>query len=177
MVFGCQKTFGVLGSQSHSLDTCLFRYFDSTGALICLVGIHVDDVLCTGLESSAEYQKLKQLLQKEFNFKHWTEEENGKPLEFCGPKLENSEGTLRLHQQDYIKNVKPVTCKDQNADRELSGAEVSSLGALLGALQWSERILSHRVAHRNVLSGKMDQNYIILDWRAFSNFLAFRGAA
>ena len=230
-----------LGFQSHPLDTCLFRYYGSTGELICLVGIHVDDMLGTGLESSAEYQKLKQLLQKEFNFKHWTEEEDGKPLEFCGCKLENSEGALRLHQQDYIKNVKPVTCKDQNADRELTGAEVSSLRALLGALQWpatqssphlsaSVSLLCGEVsganvevvnqanktlrfakqnsdsclmfpklgklsdlcmvamsdaawgvrknsqsqggylvllAHRDVLSGKMDQNYIILDWRSF----------
>ena len=232
-----------IGYQAHPLDCCLFRYFGSDGSLLSLIGLHVDDMLGTGLESSEEYQAVKQRLKSEFNFKHWTEESSSKSLEFCGCKLESmndAAGTLRLQQDEYIKNVKPVTCKDQDGDRPLTSAEVTSLRALLGALQWpatqssphlsaSVSLLCGEVAeanvdtvkqanktlrfakqnsdaslqfhnlgqiedlcmvamsdaawgvrrnsqsqggyvvllaHKDALSGKMDQKYIILDWRS-----------
>ena len=66
----------------------------------------------TGADEHPDYQAVKESLRKEFNFKHWTEETDDKPLEFCGCKL-------RLHQQDYIKFIKPVTCSDNENDRSL----------------------------------------------------------
>ena len=114
------------------------RFFSKKGELIVLmIGLHVDDVLGIGADEHPEYQAVKESLRKEFNFKHWTEETDDKPLEFCGCKLKKSvDGSLRLHQRGYIKSIKPVTCSDNEHDRSLYPKEQSGLRALLGALQW-----------------------------------------
>ena len=72
-----------IGYQVHPLDGCLFRLYSQQGQLISLVGIHVDDLLIAGDESSAEFLKARQELREQFSFKHRTPCE-GKPLEFCG---------------------------------------------------------------------------------------------
>ena len=44
-----------IGYQVHPLGGCLFRLYSQQGQLISLVGIHVDDLLIAGDESSAEF--------------------------------------------------------------------------------------------------------------------------
>ena len=44
-----------IGYRAHPLDACLFRYFGKDGTLLSLIGLHVDDMLGCGLESSKEY--------------------------------------------------------------------------------------------------------------------------
>ena len=154
-----KRRLEAIGYRAHPLDCCLFRYFDSSGELISLIGLHVDDMLGAGLESSPEYQQVKAALRKEFNFKHWTEESEDKALEFCGCKLESmrdGSGSLRLHQEEYLKNVKPITCKDNDESRELTGSELTSLRALLGALQWPATQSSpHLSASVSLLCGEV----------------------
>ena len=124
-----------IGYKPHPLDKCLFLLHDKEGKLVSAIGLHVDDMLGGGDEGSECYKAAKQRLREEFNFKRWTEEGDGKPLEFCGCSLVKTENGWTLQQSEYIHKVKPIKMKC-NEERELSGKEVSLLRALLGALQW-----------------------------------------
>ena len=59
-------------------------------------------------------------------------------MDFCGCKLERTAGgVLRLHQDEYLKKIKPITLGDKDdPERALSHPEQTSLRTLLGALQW-----------------------------------------
>ena len=91
-----------------------------------MVGIHVDDLFGCGLATSSTYHKLIEQLKASFNFKHWTVE-GERPLEFCGCQLTRTATESVMTQADYLKTVKPMTCVDNEADRELSSKEQSSL--------------------------------------------------
>ena len=229
------------GYTPHPLDSCMFLLFDGAN-LVSAIGVHVDDLLGGGDESSSVYAKAKDDLKREFQFKHWTSDQETDTLEFCGCKLVKKGDAWVLHQQDYMAKVKPLTIQDsRDPNRELNQKEVSGLRALLGALQWpstqtsphlcasvslvcgmvskavvetaqaANKILRFAkqnsdvglkfmklgalkdlcmiamsdaawgvrsdmksqggylilLAHKDVLKGKMDQDYIILDWRSY----------
>jgi len=137
-----------IGYQVHPLDGCLFRLYSQQGQLISLVGIHVDDLLIAGDESSAEFLKARQELREQFSFKHWTPYEDGKPLEFCGCVLDQQDGAWILHQAPYIKKIHPLTVPPQRS-------EESSLRGLLGGLQWpSTQTCPHLSASISLLCGE-----------------------
>ena len=145
-----------LGFRAHPLDQCLYTYYDSNKALISMVGLHVDDLLGCGKDGAPEYEHLKNQLKEAFNFKHWTEESTEKPLEFCGCHLSRNATESKLHQAEYLKNVKPMTCTDYDANRNLSTKEQSCLRALLGALQWPATQTSpHLSASVSLLCGEV----------------------
>ena len=145
-----------LGFRAHPLDQCLYTYYDSNKALISMVGLHVDDLLGCGKDGAPEYEHLKNQLKEAFHFKHWTEESAEKPLEFCGCHLSRNATESKLHQAEYLKNVKPMTCTDYDANRNLSTKEQSCLRALLGALQWPATQTSpHLSASVSLLCGEV----------------------
>ena len=142
--------------RAHPLDQCLYTYYDTNKALISMVGLHVDDLLGCGKDGAPEYEHLKNQLKEAFNFKHWTEESAEKPLEFCGCHLSRDATESKLHQAEYLKNVKPMTCTDYDANRDLSTKEQSCLRALLGALQWPPTQTSpHLSASVSLLCGEV----------------------
>ena len=71
-----------------------------------------------------------------FNLKHWTEETEDKPLEFCDCHLNRIIMEFKLYQAEYLKGVKPMTYTDYDSNRNLNSKEQSCLRALLEALQW-----------------------------------------
>ena len=92
-----------LGFAPHPLECCLFRLFDESGRLVCLIGLRVDDMLGAGDPSSSMYQRVKGDLRKTFDFKYWSEEKEDKQL--C--KLKKiGEQTWQLHQEDYVPRVR-----------------------------------------------------------------------
>ena len=121
-----------------------------------MVGLHVDDLLGCGKDGAPEYEHLKNQLKEAFNFKHWTEESAEKPLEFCGCHLSRDATESKLHQVEYLKNVKPMTCTDYDTNRNLSTKEQSCLRALLGTLQWPATQTSpHLSASVSLLCGEV----------------------
>ena len=144
-----------LGFQSHPLDQCLYMFFDENKALTAMVGIHVDDLFGCGLASSPTYQQLTDSLKTSFNFKHWTKE-GERPLEFCGCQLARTATESVMTQADYLKGIKPMTCADNDPERDLNSREQSSLRALLGALQWPATQTSpHLCALVSLLCGEV----------------------
>ena len=145
-----------LGFRAHALDQCLYTFHDSNKQLISMVGLHVDDLLGCGKDGHPEYESLKQQLKDAFNFKHWIEETEDKPLEFCGCHLSRTTTESKLHQAEYLKGVKPMTCTDYDSNRNLNSKEQSCLRALLGALQWPATQTSpHLSASISLLCGEV----------------------
>ena len=144
-----------LGFQAHPLDQCLYMFFDENKVLTAMVGIHVDDLFRCGLATSTTYSKLIEQLKTSFNFKHWTAE-GERPLEFCGCQLTRTATESVMTQTDYLKTIKPMTCADNEAERELNSKEQSALRALLGALQWPATQTSpHLCASVSLLCGEV----------------------
>ena len=145
-----------LGYKAHALDQCLYTFHDSDKHLISMVGLHVDDLLGCGQDGHPEYEHLKLQLKDAFNFKHWTEETEDKPIEFCGCHLSRTSTESKLHQAENLKGVKPMTCVNYDSNRSLNSKEQSCLRALLGALQWPATQTSpHLSASVSLLCGEV----------------------
>ncbi|CAK9071706.1 unnamed protein product [Durusdinium trenchii] len=130
-------------------------FFDENKVLTTMVGIHVDDLFACGLTTSTTYNELIKQLKTSFNFKHWTVE-GERPLEFCGCQFTRTAIESVMTQADYLKTIKPMTCVDNEADRELNSKEQSSLRALLGAFQWPATQTSpHLCASVSLLYGEV----------------------
>lgn len=84
-----------------------------------MVGLHVDNLGC-GKDGHPEYEHLKLQLKDAFNFKRWTEENEDKPLEFCGCHLSRTPTESKLRQAEYLKGVKPMTCINYDSSRDLT---------------------------------------------------------
>ena len=126
-----------VGFMVHPLDGCMFRLFDEEGNLTAMIGLHVDDMFITGDSTSKKYQETITWLKEQFSFKHWTEYQEGKPLEFCGCELDKRDGMWILNQEKYIKKVHPITVPPQLPDsKEVGPRDVSALRGILGGLQW-----------------------------------------
>ena len=115
----------------------------------------MDDLFACGLTTSTTYNELIKQLKTSFNFKHWTVE-GERPLEFCGCQFTRTAIESVMTQADYLKTIKPMTCVDNEADRELNSKEQSSLRALLGAFQWPAAQTSpHLCASVSLLYGEV----------------------
>ena len=143
-----------IGFQVHALDGCLFRLYSQQYQLIAR--LHVDDMLITCDESSAQFQKARHELREQFPFKHWKPYVDGKPLEFCGCVLDKKDGVWMLHQAPYIKKIHPLTVPQQRSEESPVGAkEISSLRGLLGGLKWpSTQTCQHLSASISLLQGE-----------------------
>ena len=146
-----------VGFVVHPLDGCLFRLFDEKGGLTAMIGLHVDDMFITGDLKSKKYKETIEWLKEQFSFKHWTEHQEGKPLEFCGCELDRKDGVWTLSQGSYIKKVHPITVSPQMSDsKEVGPREVSALRGILGGLQWPATQTSpHLSATVSLLCGEV----------------------
>ena len=151
-----KRRLETVGFTVHPLDGCLFRLFDDTGNLTAMIGLHVDDMFITGDLTSKKYQETITWLKEQFSFKHWTEHQEGKPLEFCGCELDKKDGVWTLSQEKYIKKVHPITVSPQLPDsKEVGPKEVSALRGILGGWQWPATQSSpHLSATVSLLSGE-----------------------
>ena len=133
--------------QQHPLDACLFMIYDYDqpsqldqnvqGRLVGMFGIHVDDMIGCGDETSEVFAAVKESLQKLFIFRTWQQATDS--FEYCGCKCEVAQDHLLLQQTSYLNKMKPITIpaerkKDPNAS--LTPKETSMLRGLIGGLQW-----------------------------------------
>ena len=146
-----------VGFMVHPLDGCMFRLFDEKGNLTAMIGLHVDDMFITGNSTSKKYQETITWLKEQFSFKHWTEHQEGKPLEFCGCELDKRDGVWTMNQEKYIKKVHPITVPPQLPDsKEVGPRDVSALRGILGGLQWpATQTNPHMSATVSLLCGEV----------------------
>ena len=159
-----------LNLRQHPLDPCLFCIYESdfpqfepsaAGTLgdagLCgLIALHVDDLLGSGLETSATYQHVVSELKQVFNFREW---KDGQKLEYCGATIEKlPDGGLKVNHETYIGKIKPMTLgKGLGPEAELSQKEVSQLRGLCGALQWpAVQSSPHLQASTSITSGSIN---------------------
>ena len=82
--------------------------------------------------------------------------EGERSLEFCGCQLARTATESVTTQTDYLKGIKPMTCADNDLERDLTSREQSSLRALFGALQWpATQTLPHLCASVLLLCGEV----------------------
>ena len=167
-----------LGLRQHILDPCTFLVYEAdhggpTGdssepdvtflgseRLCGMICLHVDDMLGAGDPTSDTYNKLLNELRKTFSFREW---KDGSQLEYCGARIDRFEdGTLKLHHEEYLKKVKPLTIsKHLGPEAELDQKEVTSLRGLLGAIQWpSVQSSPHLQASTSILSGSISRGLV-----------------
>ena len=167
-----------LGLRQHILDPCTFLVYEAvhggpTGdpsepdvtflgsdRLCGMICLHVDDMLGAGDPTSDTYNKLLTELRKTFSFREW---KDGSQLEYCGARIDRFEdGTLKLHHEEYLKKVKPLTIsKHLGPEAELDQREVTSLRGLLGAIQWpSVQSSPHLQASTSILSGSISRGLV-----------------
>ena len=87
------------GLQQSQLDACLFFLQSSSGKVVLLVGVHVDDLIIVGVSTPVYWLKTK--LTEEYKM-----DDLGKPSCILGVDVTfNSDGSIKLSQGTYIKKV------------------------------------------------------------------------
>ena len=122
----------------HKLDKCCYMLYSSEGWLVCLVILHVDDILLGVDKQSVDAQKFLGDLRASFDFGKWQELTPEKPIVYCGGHITmDKHGNVSLDFEEYLKKVMPVTIpRGRNPDDQLLPGEVSKMRGLIGALQW-----------------------------------------
>lgn len=125
-----------LGWVQHQLDKCLFMLYHEN-QLVGLCGIHVDDVLCSGVGSFYENQVQK--LRDTFPFGSWKHADK-ETVTFCGCEVrQDHEYHVYLGQERFAEGIYeiPVTKeRRQTPDADLTEAERTQMRQTLGSLNW-----------------------------------------
>ena len=88
-----------LGLVQCALDACMFMLQDSTGLVIMLVGVHVDDLIIVGVTSAVLW--FKQAMIRNFKM-----EDLGWPTRCLGVDIIfHNNGSIQLTQATYIKKL------------------------------------------------------------------------
>ena len=128
----------VLKMHRHKLDKCCYMKYDTTGMLVIMLILHVDDMLIGAKKNHPVVETFITELRKQFDFGKWQELQLGKPIHYCGGRVSlRSDGAIVLDFEEYLKKVMPITIgKGRGPEDSMTSAEVSKARGLLGALQW-----------------------------------------
>ena len=125
------------GWLNHSLDKCLFKRVDSQGNICGFLGIHVDDVLCSG--AGEEYESSLERLRKRFTFGSW-ETAWEQTVQYCGCEIkQNSSFGISLKQEKFSLGIEEINIsyeRKQNLAANLTESEKSQMRQKLGAMNW-----------------------------------------
>ena len=165
-----------LNLRQHALDPCMFliyaqdfeeRYGPDDAAekplldsgLVGMICLHVDDMLGCGDPTSKIYNKVIEELRNTFSFREW---KDGDSLEYCGATMvKNPDGTIKLHHEQYLKKIKPMTLPRLGPEHEMSQQETTQLRGLLGSLQWpAVQSSPHLQASTSVYSGSVSKGLL-----------------
>ena len=100
----------------HRTDICLFSRRDpETKAVICLILLHVGDLLMTG--TRGEIDRFRKLLAE---FEHGPVEEatERNSLMYCGLTIKKSRNSYGITQDEYIGNILPVQRSELFSDQK-----------------------------------------------------------
>ena len=128
----------VLKMHRHRLDKCCYMLYNSSGKLIVMLILHVDDMLVGVEKGDPMVTTFIVELKKLFDFGKWQELQIGKPIHYCGGRVSlRDDGAIVLDFEEYLKKVMPITIgKGRDPEDKMTSAEISKARGLLGALQW-----------------------------------------
>ena len=130
--------------QWHQLlgDKCCFALYEpETGGngqppkLVGLAGLHVDDFLLAGDETSQFFVTREKMLNEAFRWGRW----NTRDFEFAGSTIkQNDDGSIILNQESYtLRWIEEIEVDKSKAMKTpLTPAEISSMRAALGTISW-----------------------------------------
>ena len=130
--------------QWHQLlgDKCCFALYEpETGGngqppkLVGLAGLHVDDFLLAGDETSQFFVTREKMLNEAFRWGRW----NTNDFEFAGSTIkQNDDGSIILNQESYtLRWIEEIEVDKSKAMKTpLTPAETSSMRAALGTISW-----------------------------------------
>ena len=118
------------------LEPCVWRLYQN-GVLQGLIGIHVDDLLCTG---AGDYFHNKiQGLRSCFPFGSWKDLQK-ETVTFCGCELRQcSDGSIELNQERYAESIHEIPIRRERGTQgqdALTDEEKKRFRTALGALSW-----------------------------------------
>ncbi|CAE7836823.1 GIP [Symbiodinium sp. CCMP2592] len=120
-------------------DRCIFALYSPDGSLVGIAGVHVDDFLIAGLESSEIYKRAKQDLQNTFRFGKW-DSAKGPGFDFAGCHVWQDERGIHMNQEEYVRDwIQEIPLSSTRAQQLNSPAtphEISELRGALGTLSW-----------------------------------------
>ena len=105
--------------------------------IVGVAGIHVDDFLLAGDNTSKLFQKAEAALKAAFRFGKWEEGSNG--FEFAGCFIkQQADGSITLNQESYtLKWMEEIEVdKSRAKNAPLLPKEISQLRAALGTVSW-----------------------------------------
>lgn len=124
------------GWTQHRLDQCLYKLIVD-GKLCGYLGMHVDDILCTG--SGEYFQRKINELKERFKFGTW-ENAMESTITFCGCEIrQNQDYRIHMTQERFALGVEeiPLSVERRNeTEEEISQEEKTAMRQRLGALNW-----------------------------------------
>ena len=121
----------------HSLDKCLFKRVDANGIVCGLLGVHVDDIICTG--SGPEYEACIGRLRSRFPFGSW-EDATQTSLTYCGCEIkQDADFTIHVTQERFSLGIDELNLSQSRRSelhQEITFEERRSMRQILGALNW-----------------------------------------
>ena len=124
-----------IGYRQLRSDPCTWIYTEGT-RVISLISGHVDDFLFTGREDCATWNRLKEQIQKQFEWQEW-EKDN---FTQCGVRVQRQpDGGFQLDQRHYVEDIPAISISRERRRQKheaTSDQEKSQLRGLLGALSW-----------------------------------------
>ena len=130
------KELAKQGWIQSKLEPCVWRLYEG-GVLQGLIGIHVDDLLCTG---SGDYFHGKiQDLRSCFPFGSWKDLQK-ETVTFCGCELRQlRDGSIELNQERYAESIHEIPISRERrlqVQDALTDEEKKRFRTALGALSW-----------------------------------------
>ncbi|CAE7773878.1 RE2 [Symbiodinium pilosum] len=124
-----------IGYRQLRSDPCTWIYTEGS-KVISLISGHVDDFLFTGREDCATWNRLKEQIQKQFEWQEWEKDD----FTQCGVRVQRQpDGGFHLDQRHYVEAIPAISISRERRRQKheaTSDQEKSQLRALLGALSW-----------------------------------------
>ena len=106
-----------LGWLQSKLEPCVWRLFDSSGVLCGLIGVHVDDLLCTG--TGCYFEEQVRNVRAVFPFGAWHDLMEEATM-FCGCELrQRGDFSIELNQERYADGIAEISCPVKGRKMEL----------------------------------------------------------
>ena len=135
-----EKLKEVLISQdwiAHQMDQCVFKLVDDKGVVCGYIGVHVDDVICTGVGDYFD-SHVKMFLNS-FPFGSWKCAYD-ETVKFCGCDIRQTENyDVTVTQERFALSIDEInldSARKAQVDSELGYKEKQNMRQTLGALNW-----------------------------------------
>ena len=130
-------TLKKIGWEQLLSDRCVFVLRNSSGCIVALAGIHVDDFVIGGLETDEVFQAAQASLEQAYRWGKW----ELSSFTFAGVEIEQlKDGTVKIGQQDYTDRWMDVIelTKEREAMKKslATPEEISALRGAIGTASW-----------------------------------------